>query len=129
VHPRLVSKVLSPLTAIVSLSMLWPLAWALRDGGTDVRAFATAVAVGLGLSAALFLWGRGADYADLDVKDGFGVVALMWLAASLLGALPFWLHGVAPTFADAFFESVSGFTTTGASVIAEVEACPRGILF
>ncbi len=128
-HPRLVSKVLSPLTAIVSLSMLWPLAWALRDGGTDVRAFATAVAVGLGLSAALFLWGRGADYADLDVKDGFGVVALMWLAASLLGALPFWLHGVAPTFADAFFESVSGFTTTGASVIAEVEACPRGILF
>jgi trk system potassium uptake protein TrkH len=83
-----VSKVLSPLTAIVSLSMLWPLAWALRDGGTDVRAFATAVAVGLGLSAALFLWGRGADYADLDVKDGFGVVALMWLAASLLGALP-----------------------------------------
>lgn len=128
-HPRLVARVLSPLTAMVSLSMLLPLAWAVHDGSPDARAFLVSIGVGLLLSALLHRGGRRADYGELDIQDGFGVVALAWLAASLLGALPFWLHGVAPTFADAFFESVSGFTTTGASVIADVEACPRGILF
>jgi trk system potassium uptake protein TrkH len=58
-----------------------------------------------------------------------GVVAIGWTAAGLFGALPYYWGGVFSTFADAFFESVSGFTTTGASVLINIEIVPRGLLF
>jgi trk system potassium uptake protein TrkH len=73
--------------------------------------------------------GKNADYNDIGVKDGFLVVSLSWIFASLIGALPFYISGTIPTFAGAFFESASGFTTTGASVLSDIEAVPRGILF
>ena len=62
------------------------------------------------------------------IKDGFVAVAICWIVISITGALPFYLSGTIPSFLDAFFESVSGFTTTGASIIADVEALPRGML-
>ena len=128
-HLRLVSKVLSLLSAIVSLSMLWPLVWSLWDGTSDVRAFLLSIAFGLALALLLYAFGKHADYDDLGIKDGFVAVSLAWVIASVVGAMPYWLHGTVPTFTDAFFESVSGFTTTGASVLSDIEANPRGILF
>jgi len=128
-HLRLVSKVLSLLSAIVSLSMLWPLVWSLWDGTSDVRAFLLSIAFGLALAFVLFAFGKNADYDDLGIKDGFVAVSLAWVIASLVGAMPYWLHGTVPTFTDAFFEAMSGFTTTGASVLSDIEANPRGILF
>ncbi len=62
-------------------------------------------------------------------KEGFVMVALSWLVLSLLGALPFVFSGAIPSFIDAFFETVSGFTTTGASILTSVEALPYGMLF
>ncbi len=128
-HLRLVSKVLSLLGAIVSLSMLWPLAWSLWDGSSDIRAFLVSIFFGIVFSIILFLFGRNADYDDLGIKDGFVVVSLAWVIASLVGAMPYWISGTVPTFTDAFFEAMSGFTTTGASVLSDIEANPRGILF
>ena len=61
--------------------------------------------------------------------DFFAVVGLIWVFLSLFGALPFWFSGEFASFADCFFEIVSGFTTTGASILTEVESLPRGILF
>jgi trk system potassium uptake protein TrkH len=60
---------------------------------------------------------------------GFLPVCLVWIFVCLLGALPYFLSGVLPRFIDAFFESVSGFTTTGATLIADVESMPRPLLF
>ena len=57
------------------------------------------------------------------------VVGLGWLLAALFGALPFYLSGVTPSFVDAYFESMSGFTTTGSTILANIEACPKGVLF
>ena len=128
-HLRLVSKVLSLLSAIVSLSMLWPLVWSLWDGTPDVRAFLLSIAFGLALALVLYAFGKHADYDDLGIKDGFVAVSLAWVIASVVGAMPYWLHGTVPTFTDAFFEAMSGFTTTGASVLSDIEANPRGILF
>lgn len=128
-HLRLVSKVLSLLSGIVSLSMFWPLVWSLRDGSGDIKSFLYSIVAGLVLSGVLFLGGRGADYNDLSIKDGFVVVSLSWIIVSVVGALPYYLYGTVPTFTDAFFEAVSGFTTTGASVLSNIEANPRGILF
>ncbi len=62
-------------------------------------------------------------------KEGFVIVALTWIILSVVGAVPFVLSKAIPNFVDAFFETVSGFTTTGASVVGNVEALPHGILF
>ena len=76
---------------------------------------------------ALKIFTRG--NTELTRRDGFGIVTLGWLAASAFGALPFVLSGVIPSPISAFFETMSGFTTTGASVINALEGVPRGILF
>lgn len=62
-------------------------------------------------------------------KEGFIIVALSWVVISIFGALPFVLSGYIPNFIDAFFETVSGFTTTGASILTDVEVLPKSLLF
>lgn len=68
------------------------------------------------------------EKANLYAKDGFIIVSLSWILISLIGALPFWIKGDA-SFIDSIFESVSGFTTTGASIFEDVEILSKGILF
>ncbi len=66
--------------------------------------------------------------AEIFAKDGFVIVALTWIAYSLVGALPFTISGYIPSYIDAFFESVSGFTTTGSTILTNIEALPKGLL-
>ncbi|MBQ6421348.1 MAG: TrkH family potassium uptake protein [Clostridia bacterium] len=66
---------------------------------------------------------------EIYAKDGFVIVALSWILLSALGALPFTISGEIPSYVDAFFETVSGFTTTGASILTHVESMSRGLLF
>ena len=61
-------------------------------------------------------------------KAGFSATALSWILLSLVGCLPFWLSGEIPVFTDALFETVSGFTTTGATILTEVEKLSHGML-
>ena len=63
---------------------------------------------------------------DFFPREGFAVVGLIWLAMSLFGALPFWFSGEFASYTDCFFEVVSGFTTTGGSILTEVESLPTG---
>jgi trk system potassium uptake protein TrkH len=65
----------------------------------------------------------------IKIKEGFAIVSLGWILASVFGSMPFIVSGSIRSFADAFFETVSGFTTTGATVVADVEILPYGILF
>jgi len=62
-------------------------------------------------------------------RDGFVTVALCWIAISAFGALPFWISGAIPGYVNCFFETVSGFTTTGATILTEIESLPRSILY
>lgn len=66
---------------------------------------------------------------NVTTKDGFILVTLSWLAASFGGSLPFYISGAIPSFTDAFFETISGFSTTGASILTNIEALPMSILF
>nr|HPI97927.1 potassium transporter TrkG [Synergistales bacterium] len=125
----IVSKVLSLLAAIVSLFMLWPLWWAYVDGGSDLVPIIKSIVIGLMVASVLFLFGRNNTYEELGIKEAFAVVTLSWVLASAIGGLPFLFNGTVPTFTDAFFEAMSGFTTTGASVLTDIESNPRGILF
>ena len=66
---------------------------------------------------------------DLRLREGFTLVALTWICFAFLGALPFYLSGYIPSYTDAFFETMSGFTTTGASILLNIEQLPHGLLF
>lgn len=66
---------------------------------------------------------------DISKRDGYLIVTLGWIASSIFGTLPFIIHGSIPGFTDAFFETMSGFTTTGASILKDVEALPPGLLY
>lgn len=107
--------------------MLLPLLLSLGDGDAGItRAFAISAAAALTVGL-LFALNRKWQHR-LGARDGFAAAVLAWLAMSLFGALPYYLGGVIPSATDAFFETVSGFTTTSATVIADVEAMPRAIL-
>ena len=66
---------------------------------------------------------------SLSARDGFLIVSIGWILFSLFGSIPFMLSGEIPSFTDAFFETISGFTTTGASILDEIEVLPHGLLF
>lgn len=99
---------------------------AYSDGCTDDFLIGAAAAAALG--AVMFLPTRKAG-KPLSVRDSLAVAALTWLFASLVGCLPFMTSGEISSFPDAFFETVSGFTTTGASILTDVEHMSRSLLF
>ena len=69
------------------------------------------------------------EKSNIYAKDGYVIVALTWILMSLFGALPFVISGSIPSFVDAFFETVSGFTTTGSTILRDIESIPRSLLF
>jgi len=72
---------------------------------------------------------RNVDTTKISNRDGYVAVTLSWLIFAIMGALPYLISGTIPSFIDAFFESASGFTTTGASILRDIEALPYSILF
>lgn len=92
-----------------------------------VAAFAGTIALCAVLGFALRL--RKPQNKVMYIREGFVIAALTWIVISAFGALPFVFSGAIPSYVDALFEIVSGFTTTGASVVADVEALPKGIIF
>jgi trk system potassium uptake protein TrkH len=126
----LVSRVLGLLGIIISLTMLWPLAWSITSTGSDTSAFLMSISIGLAFSLLLFILGRQkTGYQELRIREAFAVVSLSWVLASAIGALPFYISGMVPTYTDAFFEAMSGFTTTGATILTDIEGQQVGLLF
>ena len=66
---------------------------------------------------------------NVSRRDGYFIVSVSWILFTLLGMLPFYLSGYIPSVADAFFETMSGFTTTGATILNNIESLPHGLLF
>lgn len=123
--PRAVAKLAAPLLAIVAATMLAPLLLALYDA-MPRSAMAYGVSALACMLVALILRRFGREQNDeLHRKDAIGVVVLIWLVMSVFGALPFMLEGALVDPAAALFETVSGFTTTGATVAANVEDFSR----
>lgn len=126
---KLILRMLGAILGIESIAMFPSVLVALRfqDGDAAVLALCCLILLIPGLL--LWLLIRSGPGGHLRLREGFIIVALGWLALSLGGALPFFLSGLYPRFEDAFFESVSGFTTTGATVLTVYEDFPRGIMF
>lgn len=126
---RSVTRFVTVLLLVVSGFMLVPLVWVLVDGeqGTAM-AFLLPVVI-LVPVALLVLKLVRVDYNEVTTRDGFLMVSLGWAGVSIFGALPFVLSGAIPSYADALFETMSGFTTTGASILTDIESVPRSLLF
>ena len=121
------ARFVSITTAALTVFMLFPAIWsaAARDGG--FVPLICSFAVGVAAASALYLAGSAAP-GGMDTREAILSVTGAWIFASALTGLPYIFSGTLPRYLDALFEGVSGFTTTGATVIADLESVPRGIL-
>lgn len=132
INLRLVFRVVAALMLIVSVFMLLSLGWSIYFHEPDVVvAFLIPGGATIIVSILVLLSTRNrpGSIPDLSTRDGFLLVSLSWVLASAVGAVPFTLSGAIPRYVDALFETMSGFTTTGASILTVIEPLPKTILF
>ena len=126
---KMMGRFLAQILFIEGILMIPALCISLYCGeAMAVRSFWAAICVALAVAGVLFAICRGAPSA-FYAKEGMVCVGLSWIVLSLVGCLPFWISREIPKFVDAFFEIVSGFTTTGASIVPAVEDLSKGILY
>ena len=127
-HPRVITRFIALLTLFLGVSMGAPLAvsFVYEDGSSRALLLSMLVTSGIGL--VLFLATRHKDDPMLNHRDGVAIVTLGWVMAGLFGTLPFIFSGAIPDFTNAYLESLSGFTTTGATILGDIERLPMGIL-
>ena len=124
---RIIAYIVGWVFNLQAIFMILPVLTAVVYGEKDIFAFFAAIVVCLVIG--LPLTRKKPTNKVFYIKDGCVAVALSWIVLSITGAIPFVLSGAIPHPIDAIFETVSGFTTTGASILTEVESLPRSILF
>lgn len=132
-HFKFVFKLLGAMIFFFGLTMLAPLAVALLYGDGDAAAFGLAASITVIFGAALVLI-FNKEKSEINIREGFFIVTMVWVLAAVFGALPFYFQGVCGTFTDSLFEAASGLTTTGATILGatpetRISAQPHGILF
>ena len=126
---KMMGRFIAQIIAIELVFLLPPLGISLFYGEWDaVRGFVCTIAISGALSGLLYGLCRRAGRL-FGAREGLVCVGFSWIVLSILGCLPFLLSGAVPKFVDALFETVSGFTTTGASILPDVESMPRGLLY
>lgn len=119
--------IIAKMLGVEGAVLLIPAFVAFLYGESDVIQFLIVSAV---LGAIFFIFGRKRpENKVIYAKEGLVIVGLAWILWSLFGALPFVLTGSIPSYVDAFFETVSGFTTTGSTILTNIEALPKGVAF
>lgn len=128
INLKVIYKIIGSLLFIEAALMSVCLIMAMAYGEDDMYAFLYAVGITAACGAALRYMGRDSGNM-LSRRDAYLVVSLAWVLFSLFGTLPFVTGGYIKSFTDAYFETMSGFTTTGATIIDDVECLPHAILF
>ncbi len=124
---RLVFFTLGKVIFIEAFLMLLPFLVSLYYG-EDSKPFLFAIFLAVMIGAVLiFLFKSGSD--KLFIRDGFAITTLAWIALTLIGAVPLFMSGTTSSYVDAVFETMSGFTTTGASILTDIESVGKGLLF
>ena len=124
---KMIVYIIAKMLGVEGAVLLIPAFVAFLYGESDVIQFLIVSAV---LGAIFFIFGRKRpENKVIYAKEGLVIVGLVWILWSLFGALPFVLTGSIPSYVDAFFETVSGFTTTGSTILTDIEALPKGVAF
>ncbi|MBF0289060.1 MAG: TrkH family potassium uptake protein, partial [SAR324 cluster bacterium] len=119
-------NILGILLVFTAGMLLFPLAIAVYFKEGDINAISLSILIGFVIG--MLLWRGFKKQRGAKKKDGFIIVTLGWVVISSLSALPFMIHGSIPSFTDAFFEVMSGYTTTGATILTDIEKLPHGLL-
>ena len=127
-HVRIVTRFIAILIFFLGISMVAPLLVSLVYNDGSTRALLLSMLITTGFGFILFLSTRNHDDTHLSHRDGIAIVTLGWVLSGLFGTLPYLFSGSIYSFTNAYFESISGFTTTGASILNNIEALPNGIL-
>ncbi|KJS23215.1 MAG: hypothetical protein VR72_02135 [Clostridiaceae bacterium BRH_c20a] len=117
---------ISRILIVVGISMIIPLLWSFFYGDGSAKAILYSIFTIIAVALSLFYF-FPLKIRQITYIEGYLIVTISWLAISLFGTLPYLFSGVM-NFTDAFFETVSGFTTTGASILSDIESLPKGIL-
>ena len=126
---RTIARLLGAILLLLGVAMAFPLAWSIHFEETAaIRAFVISICSAFAVGVLLIAVGRGRQ-PELRRREGLAVVALAWILAAAVGALPFTLSDVLPSYIDSYFEAMSGFTTTGSSVLEDIEGAAKGVLF
>lgn len=125
---KLVFKILGLLILVEAILLLVPVGVDLYYGEDSYMPFLTSSLITLVASLLFLLFGKGATNV-MNRRDGFFIVAMTWVLFTVFGMLPFYISGYVQTIADCFFETMSGFTTTGFTVIDNLESFPHSLLF
>ncbi|MDX9880862.1 MAG: TrkH family potassium uptake protein [Prolixibacteraceae bacterium] len=125
---RIILKTLGFLLFVEGFFMLIALIVSILYKGPDIRSFLYSALLSMGIGTVAVIPSRNAK-KEMGKREGFVIVSLVWIIFSFFGSLPYLFSGSIPSLTDAFFETMSGFTTTGASVLNSIEPLPHGILF
>ncbi|MEQ9232217.1 MAG: potassium transporter TrkG [Cyclobacteriaceae bacterium] len=124
-----IGKIIGILLLLNAIFMLTTIPFTLIERDGDLRAVLISAWITATFAAILLQSSKNPKSSDLRKRDGFLVVTLGWLGMSLFGTLPYMISGAIPNFSDAFFETISGFSTTGATILTDIESVHKGILF
>ncbi|WP_167619912.1 TrkH family potassium uptake protein [Maribellus sediminis] len=125
---KIILKVLGLLLLVEGVAMLLAMLVAIIYNESDIATFLISAAINLGVGGLITALTWKAK-KDIGKREGFIIVTMVWVVFSLFGSFPYMISGSIPNFTDAFFETISGFTTTGSSILNDIEALPHGILF
>jgi len=126
-HFSTIAHVLGTLLIVTGSSMALPLICSLYYNEGDL--FSILISGIITIALGLPCWWFFRKNHDLNLKDGFFIAVFGWILVSALSGLPFMIYGAIPSFTDAFFEMMSGYTTSGATILTDIEVVPHGLLF
>jgi trk system potassium uptake protein len=127
---KLLIRPLAVIAAVTAFFMIIPAVIALYSNEiASAKAFIYVLSFTIAIASVMIFVSRNWETGRMSTKEGFLLVFSGWLISSFVGALPFYISGSIPSFADAFFETASGFTTTGATILTAIEALPSSLLF
>ncbi|MEX2189128.1 MAG: potassium transporter TrkG, partial [Bacteroidota bacterium] len=124
-----VLSVLGFIICAVGIAMMAAVLFSFYSDEPDVQPILVSALISIAVGVFLMLFMKRLEGDELRAREGFAIVTFGWIVAPLFGSLPFLLSGAIPNFTDAYFESVSGFTTTGASILSDIESLSQGLLF
>jgi trk system potassium uptake protein len=128
INPLLILRILSSILMIEAISFLFclPVAYIYKEAASP---FYLSAVITFIISSVFYLVSGNSDFEKYSNRDGYLAVTISWISFSLIGTLPYLISGTIPSFINAFFESTSGFSTTGSSILTDVEVLPYSILF
>ena len=125
---NIILYLLGRISELMGTALLIPLFMSLYYEERGLLGFGVSAGISMCLGALFKYWGRGADRKDISVREGIGTVFFAWVLAAFLAGMPFYFMGILDPV-SAYFESMSGLTTTGATAIRDLEILPRCVLF